>query len=313
MTAAGILLALLVSRSPGGETPARQQAPAQAMAFVGDTQTPIWIESLLLGSHRSEEASDSIMADIARRRPGHLFVLGDLVSFGPYRGSWKRIDRQVTGLRRERIAVHAVLGNHELMIFARTGEECFQELFPDHVRTGYVLTVDSVAVILLNSNFGALGPASAGQQKTWYVRTLDSLQRDPAVRLIVVCCHHSPFSNSKVVGGSEEVREEFVPGFLETSKCRLFLSGHAHAFEHFEEGGKTFLVIGGGGGSPHPLTSGNEQTWTDLAPLRKPLYHYLELRREAGKLIATVRELAVDFTRLSGTYRVEIDEATPSR
>jgi 3',5'-cyclic AMP phosphodiesterase CpdA len=277
------------------------------MAFVGDIQTPLWIESLLLGSDRNAEATDSIVADLIRRRPEHLFLLGDLVSFGPCRGSWERIDARVESLRRSGTLVQAILGNHEVMLFPRTGEKNFQSLFPDHVRTGYCRTVDSVAVILLNSNFQALSGEDARTQKEWFQRTLDSLQRDVAILHIVVCCHHSPFSNSRVVGGSEEVQREFVPPFLATPKCRLFLSGHAHTIEEFRQGKKTFLVIGGGGGARHPLRTGAGRKWEDLFPAKKPPFQYLEVRRNKGQLVAVVRGLRDNFSGLDDSYRLAID------
>ncbi len=293
--ALGLLSALFAPGSPGGERRTEGDSTRLAMAFVSDTQRPFWFESLWLGGHRNAEATDSIFADLMQRRPGHVFILGDLVSFGAFQGPWESIDRDVGNLRRAGIQVHGVLGNHELMLFAGTGEENFQKLFPDHVRTGFIQTVDSVAVVLLNSNFGVLGSEGTRTQSEWYARTLDSLERDPAVLDIVVCCHHSPFSNSRTVGSSEEVQREFVPAFLATPKCRLFLSGHAHAYEQFLQGGKTFLVIGGGGGARHPLFEGTRRKWEDLAPEPRPLFHYLEVRREHHKLIATVRGLRDDF------------------
>ncbi len=308
---AGLLLALLSGHARGEGPQGDQDSTRRGMAFVGDTQTPTWIESLVLGSNRNGEATDSIFADLARRKPAQLFLLGDLVSFGPYSGSWSQIDRHIRDLRIAGIAVHGVLGNHDLMLFARTGEENFQERFPDHVRTGYVQTVDSVGVVLLNSNFGSLGPPDVERQRMWYRNTLDSLQHDPGIQHIVVCCHHSPFSNSRVVGGSEEVRKEFLLLFLGTPKCRLFLSGHAHAFEQFQEGGKTFLVVGGGGGPSQPLAEGKEQTWKDLAPLQKPHYHYLELQREGRKLVATLRALSSDCPGFSDALRVTIGVDPP--
>jgi UDP-2,3-diacylglucosamine pyrophosphatase LpxH len=304
----GLLLALMVRDSPAGEPQTLQDSARLAMAFVSDTQKPFWYESLTLGSNRNEEATDSIFADLIRRRPQHLFILGDLVSFGPYRRTWEGITQHVENLRKAGVAVHAVLGNHELMLFPQTGEENLQELFPDHVRTGYVQTVDSVAVVLLNSNFSDLGTKAVARQEKWYARALDSLQTEPAILHIVVCCHHSPFSNSKIVGGSKQVQKEFVPGFLATAKCRLFLSGHAHTYEQFRQGGKTFLVIGGGGGARHPLNEGPDRRWDDLAPTPKPLFHYLEIRRDHRKLIATVRGLRDDFGGFRDYSTVTIQE-----
>jgi hypothetical protein len=304
-------IAIPVTAVGGDRTP--PDSARAPMAFVSDMQVPLWIESLFLGSDRNEEATDSILADLLRRRPEHLFVLGDLVSFGAYGGSWEKPARQVSALRGAGISVQAILGNHEVILFRRTGEENFQSVFPDHVRTGYRRIVDSVAVILLNSNFQALSGEEAGVQREWYRQTLDSLERDSAVLHIIVCCHHSPFTNSTVVAGSAEVRKEFVPAFLATPKCRLFLSGHAHALEEFHHGGKTFLVIGGGGGSRHTLLEGDERAWEDRAPARKPLFHYLEIRKENGQLVATVRGLKEDFLGLSDYYRVVLDPLTPAR
>jgi len=282
------------------------------MAFVSDMQVTLWIESFFLGSERNEEATDSILADLLRRKPEHLFLLGDLVSFGPYRASWEKPAGQLAALRGAGISVQAILGNHEVMLLRGTGEENFQSFFPDHVRTGYVRVVDSVAVLLLNSNFGILSAEETNRQREWYRQTLDSLDRDPNIEHIIVCCHHSPYTNSTVVSSSADVQREFVPGFLATPKCRLFLSGHAHAFEEFHREGKTFLVIGGGGGSRHALLEGNEQAWEDHSPPRKPLFHYLEVRRAPGKLVATVRGIRDDFLGLADFYRLDLPRTTPS-
>jgi Icc-related predicted phosphoesterase len=309
----GLLFALMVRNSPAGESQIAQDSARLTMAFVSDTQTPFWYESLALGGDRNAEATDSIFADLIRMRPEHLFILGDLVSFGPYQRTWEGITRHVENLRKEGVQVHAVLGNHELMLFPQTGEENFQELFPDHVRTGYIQTVDSVAVVLLNSNFSDLGTKGRNRQQEWYARALDSLQKDASVLHIIVCCHHSPFSNNRIVWYSEEVQKEFVPGFLATPKCRLFLSGHAHTYEEFRQGGKTFMVIGGGGGASHPLYEGTKRKWDDFAPEPRPLFHYLELRREHGKLIATVRGLKDDFGGFRDYSLVTIEAENPER
>ena len=264
----------------------RTQPPT--LAFISDTQAPIVIETMVLRERGNEQATRLLFSDIRRCHPARVFVLGDLVSFGALSGSWEDIDRYVTDLRRDSIPVDAVLGNHELMMFSRTGEKNFMALFPRHVRTGYVRTVDSTAVILLNSNFSHLSGDEELWQLNWYGAALDSLQADPAIKAIIVCCHHSPFSNSKIVGSSVEVQKAFVPSFLATPKCKLFLSGHAHTFEHFRFKGKDFMVIGGGGGLNQPLYQGEEQRWKDLSPV-KPLFHSITVQRRAGTFHIVVR------------------------
>jgi hypothetical protein len=98
------------------------------------------------------------------------------------------------------------------------------------------------------------------QQDEWLKKTLADLDADAAVQSVIVCCHHSPFTNSRIVRPSKEVEEKFVPLYLESRKARLFLSGHCHAFEHYKVKGKDFLVIGGGGGLRQPFTAGPGHT-----------------------------------------------------
>jgi hypothetical protein len=282
------------------------------LAFISDTQTPLWIESLVLGSDRNEEATDSLFADILRLRPAALFMLGDLVSLGAYPGAWEKIDLNIQAVRSARVPVHALLGNHELMYQARTGEKYFAETFPAHIPTGYCVSVDSVAVVLLNSNFDKLEDREQEIQQQWYARTLDSLERDSGTVCIVVCCHHSPFSNSTVVGSSEAVQQQFVPAFLRTSKCMLFLSGHAHAFEHFQQRGKDFIVIGGGGGSRHRLFTGDKQNWNDISPERKPLFHYITLDRHTTSITMNIHQLRDDHRGVDVGCFVVVNSVHPA-
>ena len=132
----GAFLPLHAQTNPGAD------AGAQPIAFISDTQTPLFLESLVFGNDRNAEATDSLFADILRVRPSCLFMLGDLVSLGPYPRAWESMDTALARLHAAHVPVHALLGNHEVMYLPRTGERLFQENFPDHVRTGYACVVD---------------------------------------------------------------------------------------------------------------------------------------------------------------------------
>ena len=305
------LLLLLFSGLPAiaGADPLQEGPPARQtpiLAFISDTQAPIWIETVALPEKGNKRATRLLFSDLRSCHPARVFVLGDLISLGFLSRAWEDIDRYVTDLRRDSVPVDAIMGNHELMLFSKIGEANFMALFPRHIRTGYVRSADSTAVILLNSNFSRLSKDEESRQMSWYAATLDSLQADPAIRGIIVCCHHSPFSNSKIVGSSVEVQRAFIPLYLATPKCLLFLSGHAHTFEHFQFKGKDFLVIGGGGGLNHPLYQGEEERWKDLSPL-KPLFHYITARRESGTLHIVVRGIMEEgSTAVGNMYELEI-------
>lgn len=269
-------------------------ADSTLLVFASDTQKPMWIETLWLKSNHNKEATEKIFGEVAQRRPKALFLLGDVVNLGYSNRQWKAMGGYLKNLRSKGVTVCAALGNHEVMGRAKKGEEKFQTFFPDHVRTGFVKVVDSVAVVLLNSNFGKMGPADDAIQLNWYQQTLHHLDADSSIHFIITGCHHSPFTNSKIVGCSKEVEQKFVEPFLRSQKSQLFLSGHSHNFEHFKKSGKDFLVIGGGGGLHQPLKK--DQSLHDLATEYKPAFHYLTVKRTTGQLEVKSFQLKDDFS-----------------
>jgi hypothetical protein len=279
------------------------------IAFASDTQAPMWVEKLWLKANNNRTATRMLFSDLARRKPGALFILGDVVNLGYSNAQWRPMDRYLQELRARGVAVHAILGNHEVMGRPTAGERKFQQRFPDHSRTGYVQVVDSVAVVLLNSNFKNLSEEDDQLQLQWYTDTLKKLNEDPSVQYIVVSCHHSPYTNSKIVGVSHAVQQRFVPAYLATSKCKLFLSGHSHNYEHFHMSGKDFMVIGGGGGIHQPLRNGTE-SMNDEAQDYKPAFHYLTIKRRKDHLEVISHELTGDFSAFADGRSVAIQHET---
>ncbi len=293
-----LLLSLIV------QLPAAAQAGGE-IDFISDTQQPMTVEEILLRPNHNILATKLLLADILKQRPRVLYMLGDVVALASEDHKWVNVDKFLDSCRKNNIAVHGLLGNHDVMWSRKKGEENFQKRFPDHVDTGYLSIVDSIAVILLNSNFKKLTDKEVIKEKEWYEKTLKELSSDPSIVTIIVSCHHAPYSNSLVVGSSTTVQHYFLPAFFQTAKCRLFITGHAHAFEHFQYSGKDFLVIGGGGGLHQPLdTSARKKP--DLAFAYKPMFHYLSLQRKGDTLVLTSRFLKPDFSGIESGYSVEI-------
>lgn len=279
------------------------------IAFASDTQAPLWVEEVFSKSYNNRNATKMIFRDIMQRHPLSLFLLGDVVSLGNSTRAWRDIDTSLAMCRSNGIKVYAALGNHEVMgtgKMGKKGQQRFQSYFPEHIHTGFAQIIDSVAVILLNSNFGTLSKTENAVQVDWYKDALKKLDNNPAVQYIITGCHHSPYSNSKVVGSSKAVQQKFVPLFMRSKKAGLFLSGHSHAFEHFEKEEKVFLVIGGGGGLHQPLNKGVGEL-TDLSPEYKPLFHYLTVRRESGRLLVTSYKLKDDFKSFTPGLSININ------
>jgi Icc-related predicted phosphoesterase len=278
---------------------AQIQPPAtsssQEMYFVSDTQQPMLVEKIILKPNHNLKATADIFAAILKNRPKNLYMLGDVVGLGYADHKWKKVDKFLDSCRKDGTDVCAVLGNHEVMGRAKKGERNFQKRFPMNVSTGYVSVSDSVAVVLLNSNFNALSGAEEAKQQEWYKATMDNLDLADSIKAVIVCCHHAPYTNSKIVNCSNKVQEHFVPAYIRSKKAQLFITGHAHAFEHFKISGKDFLVIGGGGGLHQPLNN-TANSLPDLAPEYKPMFHYLSVKRVANELFVTSHFLKNDFS-----------------
>jgi hypothetical protein len=247
-----------------------------------------------------------IFDDVDAVHPSAFFILGDVVSLGKSTSAWKHIDMYIKRTAQDSIPVYATLGNHEVMFNAKKGTEKFIQRFPMYNPAGYCEVVDSIAVVLLNSNFDKMSDIEIENQDNWYKSKLEALDADPAIKFIIVGCHHSPYTNSRIVKPSKPVQENFVPLFIQSKKCALFISGHSHNFERFRVQGKYFLVIGGGGGLHQPLNANNE-TMHDLSADYKPAFHYLEVQRDGDELKILSRQLKSDFSGFKDGLKFKIE------
>ena len=286
--------------------PKNPQNEEKTIIVVSDTQSPLWVEEIFLSSNNNEIARSILFNRIAKSRPEAVFHLGDLVSLGYSEESWIPFDQFLSILHSLQIPFYPTLGNHELMIFSDDGEENFISRFPFYSKTGYYKKIGSLAFILLNSNFSDLTDEQIEEQQNWYKDRLNSLENDPSVKAVIVGCHHPPFTNSRIVSSDEDVQQLFVPEFMRYTKTRLFLSGHAHSFEHFSKSGKDFLTIGGGGGLRHPLYEGDEVHYNDLysGDMNKRSFHYLQCRFNEHEMMIQVKMLNSDFADVATVYEI---------
>jgi hypothetical protein len=275
------------------------------LAFASDTQAPMFVETLLLKQFRNKEATRLLFGDVRKRSPKLFFHLGDVVNLGYSQRQWNLVDPFLEKIREDGIGLYAIMGNHEVMGRPLTGERMFQQRFPDHKRTGFMVRFEEIAVLMLNSNFSSLSFHEQDLQVSWLQATLNELDADPSVQSVITCCHHSPFTNSRIVKPSVAVQKQFVPVFQASKKGQLFLSGHAHAFEHFMVGGKDFMVIGGGGGLKQPLRKGIGSL-TDLSGDYKPMFHYLTLYYLADQLKITSWHLNKEFSGFEEGLKLDI-------
>lgn len=282
------------------------QHKSPVLAFASDTQEPQWVEKLFLKADHNLEATEALFKDVSQRSPSALFLMGDVVSSGKKEKAWKNIDKYIGQSVKDSIPVYATLGNHDVMFNAKKGMVKFKKRFPEYEPTGFAVVVDSVAVVMLNSNFGAMSSADISKQNQWYQDKLKNLDTDPAVKVVIVGCHHSPYTNSRVVKPSLPVQQGFLPAFIASRKSILFISGHSHNYEQFKMQGKSFVVIGGGGGL-HQGVKENSDVMNDVAFAYKPIFHYLEVTREGNKLNVLSRQMTSDFSGFKDGLKFQVE------
>lgn len=271
----------------------------QRIAVIADTQAPRRVEMLWSDDEHNEEATGKLFDQLLKERVAGVFMLGDLVAMGSMEEQWTPVDYFISVQRRKPAGVYAIPGNHDYSYPASAGIAEFYKRFPRAHSTVQVYTINSVAMVLVDVNYGHLSRDQMKVQALCYRQCLDSLQNDASVRAIIVCTHQPPYTNSTAVKPSREVQQRLVPAYISTPKAVLFLSGHSHNMEHFCEQGKDFLVIGGGGGLSQPLLVPEKRRFHDLVDDSVRIrFFYVIIERQGNILTAKARGMpAGDFKK----------------
>lgn len=258
---------------------------AKRIAVIGDQQRTSWIEFWKESNTQHAQVVKSAMA----QKPDALLLLGDQVFWTSSKGDWEFFDEIMQPVHESGIPVFPLFGNHEYLGNTDVGLQNVQSRFAAARTTWYRWDADSVAYIMLNSNWHTIGQDSTMMQRAWFANQLAACERDVTIRAIVVSSHHPPLTNSSVVHDDMQARDEFVPLFMNTVKGRLWLSGHCHALEMFEQNGKQFIVSGGGGGPRQKLLTGSDARHEDkLSGSRVRPLHSLLLTRKGDSITVTV-------------------------
>jgi 3',5'-cyclic AMP phosphodiesterase CpdA len=234
-----------------------------------------------------------VIEAIAAEKPAFVLNTGDLVGHGSDPDDWRSFHEENRPIFSRKIPYYAGLGNHEYYGDNERALANYFSFFP-HLegRKWYEIRFPPVLVVVLDSNFGDLLPGEAARQDEWLSRRLAAAEADPAIRHVLVTCHHPPYTNSAVHGDDRDVQERFVRRL--TPKVKAFISGHVHSYERFVRDGVQFVVSGGGGA---PLTPVNVEKPGYRDEFRGPAYrrfHYLRFRADGGRLTCDVLMLESD-------------------
>jgi predicted phosphodiesterase len=232
---------------------------------IGDTQHKSFLEYFIFHEDNAEETR-KLFKKIASEEPSIVVHLGDVTAYGSSLNQWENFEEDIKPLTDKNIQIYPVFGNHD---YYGNNDECYDNFFNHfpqiNKRKWYSFVNQKIGFVMLNSNFDNLSNNEIITQKNWYKNILDSMENNSDINFIIVCSHHPPYTNSKVVSSSEEIRNNFGISFQSIRKGAIFFSGHCHSYEKFTEGGKYFIVSGGGGGSRQRLdVDKNTREFKDL-------------------------------------------------
>ena len=252
------------------------------LLVVGDFQRTSIVEQWLMRREQNDDARAQVIREMSRElEVGGLVLLGDLVFDGSSCSDWESFDALFAPLASRGVVL--ALGNHDYWGPDAIACANLEPRFPwvaEH--TWGVSAWGEVSIVWLDSN------GELETQATWLETTLAAIEGP-----VIVATHHPPYTNSTVTGDETAVQDAFVSRL--TPNVRLFLSGHAHAYEHFEKEGVHYVVSGGGGGPRVDLLRGDDARHTDLfdAPAPRP-FHWLRIRQHRNALEVIVRGFQKD-------------------
>jgi Icc-related predicted phosphoesterase len=279
-----------VSFPSGTSIPVWQNKCSFPIIAVGDLQRTSLRECIIMGRESNDYERKEVIENISEQNPGSVVLLGDMVFEGDNIDQWKYFDNLIAPIKRKKIPMFPVIGNHDLWglnsLALRYMAKRFAVLERSHC---YTQVSDSVALIFLDSNDGEYTKEQWQRQKNWFSNKLRLYNNDPSIKGILVFAHHPPYTNSTVTGDEMQVQNDFVPAFDSSKKTLAFITGHAHTYERFIKNGKTFIISGGGGGprvTLKPNSEGHHDYYNGPSP--RP-FNYLLINRKDDGLVITVR------------------------
>ncbi len=214
----------------------------------------------------------ALVAEIAAERPDALFLTGDVPWHGGDERDYRVYRQETAAWRAERLRVFPVLGNHEFQQCEQLGcLERWWQAFPDlRGRRWYAVTLGAqLQFIALDSNASLL-PGS--EQAQWLQRRLDA----PAdgILFVVILLHHPPMTDAPagVRANEAAMAAQLTAAARHSSRHFIVCAAHVHNYERFERDGVTYLVSGGGGAKPLPVTRSAADRYQGD---QFPNFHYL--------------------------------------
>jgi 3',5'-cyclic AMP phosphodiesterase CpdA len=323
------LCALALMASPAGCAPAQLDAEhpraptAAADAFavdVAELHRPTTF--IVYGDMRFTDVSETtasrpgprraLVAKIAAERPDAVFLTGDVPWHGGNENDYRVFREETAAWRSVQLRVFPVLGNHEFQQCAQADclEHWWQTFAPLRGRRWYAVALGEQLRFFALDSDASLLPGS--EQAGWLQQEIDALSG--SVRFVVVLLHHPPLTDAPegVRANEAALATRLAAAVPQISARFVVCAAHVHNYERFERAGVTYLVSGGGGAKPSPVT----RTAADRYQGESfPNFHFLRFELTAHQLRGEMIRLSDADAIAPGIWavqdRFEVNAAAP--
>ncbi len=219
-----------------------------------------------------------LVEKIASEKPTAIVISGDVPYVGEREADYKEFHLETAAWRAAGTPVFPALGNHELRGDLRKCLENWWAEFPQLRGKRWYMSEIGAKIVVLNLDSGS--PLTLGsEQIKWVEQQLVDIKKP--VRFVIFNLHHPPVADIESgEGASHNPRpnEIALADYLKTApqskRVRFIVSaGHIHNYERFFRDGTVYLVSGGGGAAPVPVTRAAGDLYQGA---EFPNYHYLK-------------------------------------
>ncbi len=231
------------------------------------------------------EVRRDLVKQIVSEHPAFVTISGDLVLTGADDSLWSEWDQEFKPMRDAGIEILPALGNHDVRGDHSHALQNYFARFPQiKGKNWYSAQAGPLYIVALDSN----SPDAPGsEQGRWVKDQLEHLP--PNVKFVMIFAHHPPMTHSSEdePGGGHSTRPqehmlgEMIEQIAAHSPAKfLYVAGHVHNYERYQEGPLMVVVSGGGGATPYmiPRQAGDFYTGTG------PTYHYCRITVENNAL-----------------------------
>jgi hypothetical protein len=234
-----------------------------------------------------------LVEKIASEKPAAIVISGDVPYVGERAADYAQFHSETESWRAANIPVFPALGNHEMRGDPAKCLENWWAEFPQIRGKRWYMTEIGKSVVVLNLD-SSLPLTLRSEQIKWIEQQLIDLKKP--VRFVIFNLHHPPVADIETGDGAshnprpnEIALADYLTTAPQSKRVRFIVNaGHIHNYERFLHDGITYLVSGGGGAAPVPVT----RTVDDLYKgMEYPNYHFVRFELNGKRLRAEMIRL----------------------